>query len=137
VRAKLKPFRNPVNTKVVSDSSSTSGAVSLWTMWARCGGDGQALAANHSHPNRDDQRLPTSCRATKTGRREYADLPRSYRSTGEDVILAIRLADLDIHQKDGQSLPKRERVLLPGSHPRERESDQRGQHYCAQCQVDS
>jgi hypothetical protein len=27
-------------------------------MRARCGGDQQALAVNHSHPNRDDQRLP-------------------------------------------------------------------------------
>ena len=44
-------------------------------MRARCGGDQQALAVNHSHPNRDDQRLPTSCRATSVD--DGADLPRS------------------------------------------------------------
>jgi hypothetical protein len=74
---KLKPSLIRLMRKQRTGSSSTSGAVSPWVMRARCGGDGQALAANHNHPNRDDQRLPTSCRATKTGRREYADLPRS------------------------------------------------------------
>jgi hypothetical protein len=42
---------------------------------ARCGGDRQALAIDHGHPNHDDQRLPKACRTTSND--DGADLPGS------------------------------------------------------------